>query len=421
MNVLIIDDAPDFRALAAHFVKIEWPDAEITQYDPVTLGRPASDFGWSQFDVVLLDFMLGIEDGLDWLRAFRKVPNLPPVIFMTGSGSEDVAAKAIKLGAADYLRKHDLSRNRLVSMIRDAISEAEEARGPELVLAPSSAAHSTVMPASSEFSVRPAAGAAQETIQINGYRLIRKLGEGGMAVVFLTEHADSGEERVLKILDTRVSTDPAFLDRFILEYGIVSRISSPYVIRIWDQGFTNDHAYISMEYLPGGDLKQRIRAGLNSADALRIFRQLIEALKGVHEAGIIHRDLKPQNIMFRADGSIALLDFGIAKEAESEHNLTKLGFIVGTPNYISPEQVTGIAVDARADLYGAGAILVEMLTGRPPYSAETLTALLYAHCHAPIPQLPDELAAYQPLIDKLLAKQPAARYQSARELLAGNF
>ena len=114
------------------------------------------------------------------------------------------------------------------------------------------------------------------------------------------------------------------------------------MIRIWDQGFTSDHAYISMEYLPGGDLKERIRAGLNSADALRIFRQLIEALKGVHEAGIIHRDLKPQNIMFHADGSIALLDFGIAKEVASEHNLTKLGFIVGTPNYISPEQVTGI-------------------------------------------------------------------------------
>lgn len=346
---------------------------------------------------------------------------------MTGSGSEDVAAKAIKLGAADYLRKHDLSRTRLASTIRDAISEAAEAeaeaRSAESAAAPVAAAAQdpTIMSAADAFAVRPAAGAAEETIQINGYRLIRKLGEGGMAVVFLTEHAESGEERVLKILDTRVSTDPEFLDRFILEYGIVSQITSPYVIRIWDQGFTSDHAYISMEHLPGGDLKQRIRAGIPTADAIRIFRQLIEALQSVHEAGIIHRDLKPQNIMFRADDSIALLDFGVAKQVESEHNLTKVGFVIGTPNYISPEQATGMPVDARADLYGAGAILVEMLTGKPPYAAQTLPALLYAHCHAPIPQLPEQLSAYQPLVDKLLAKEPAARCQSARELLLDDF
>ena len=236
-------------------------------------------------------------------------------------------------------------------------------------------------------------------------------------MVFLTEHIKTGAEQVLKILDTRTSTDPEFLDRFIHEYGVISNIDSPYVIRIWDQGFTSDHAYISMEYLPGGDLKDRIRAGLDSSSALRIFRELISALQSVHDAGIVHRDVKPQNIMFRADGSVALVDFGIAKDTTSDHNLTRVGFVMGTPLYISPEQAEGRAVDGRADLYAAGAILFEMLTGKPPYHADTMAQLLYAHCHAPIPQLSSNLAEYQILIDRLLAKDPADRYQSAHEML----
>ena len=414
LNVLIIDDAPDFRALAAHFVKVEWPDAGITQYDPVMHGCPDETFHWQQFDVVLLDFMLGLEDGLDWLRAFRKIANMPPVIFMTGSGSEDVATKAIKLGAADYLRKHDLSRSRLVDAIREALNEARDSSQAKL---PQVTQLNSAVSNAGDFAVRPAAGTEEKSIHINGYRLIRKLGEGGMAVVFLTEHIKTGQERVLKILDTRTSTDPEFLDRFIYEYGVISNINSPYVIRIADQGFTSDHAYISMEYLPGGDLKERIRAGLDTASAMRIFRELISALQSVHAAGIVHRDVKPQNIMFRSDGSMALVDFGVAKDSTATHNLTRAGFVIGTPNYISPEQAEGRAVDGRSDLYAAGAILFEMLTGNPPYRADTMPQLLYAHCHAPIPRLPVNLAEYQILIDRLLAKNPADRYQSALEML----
>ena len=419
MHALIIDDAADFRALIAHFIAVEWPDAKITEYDPVALGRPPQDFDWSRFDVVLLDFMLGVDDGLDYLREFRKVPALPPVIFMTGSGSEDVAVKAIKLGAADYLRKHDLSRRSLVEAIRDAISESRLAAGAgrrsAQVPGPGNADN-----ASAEFTVLPSGSTAAGSIQINGYDLIRKIGEGGMAVVYLTRHRDSGQERVLKILDTRVSTDPEFLDRFIYEYGVISNISSPYVIRIYDQGFTNDHAYISMEHLPGGDLKERIRAGaIDAGRAIKIFTQLVQALKAVHGAGIVHRDLKPQNLMFRADGSLALLDFGVAKDLRAAQNLTQAGFVIGTPNYISPEQVQGGAADFRSDLYSTGAILYEMLTGAPPYSASDLAGLMYAHCHSPIPQLPAHLTEYQILIDRLLAKAPEDRYQSTDELLPG--
>ncbi len=414
MNVLIIDDAPDFRALARRFIEIEWSDAEITEYDPVALSRPGADFGWSRFDVVLLDFMLGLDDGLDWLRAFRNIAGMPPIIFMTGSGSEDVAAKAIKLGASDYLRKHDLSRSRLADAMREAISESRAHASMSIhmpiVIEAASAGEAG-------FNVRSAPSTGMQEIQINGYRMIRKLGEGGMAVVYLAEHLNSGQEQVLKILDTGVSTDPDFLDRFIREYGVISKISSPYVIGIHDQGFTNDHAYISMEYLPGGDLNERVRTGLSTAESIRIFRQLMQALTAVHAAGILHRDLKPHNIMFRADQSIALLDFGVAKEVNSRNNLTQVGIILGTPLYMSPEQCEGKVLDFRSDLYSAGVLLYVMLTGAAPYQGGSVRAVIYQHFHAPLPVLPPDLSHCQPLITGLMAKEPAGRFQSAQAVL----
>ena len=230
-------------------------------------------------------------------------------------------------------------------------------------------------------------------------------------------HLASGEQRVLKILDTRVSADTDFLDRFIREYGVISKISSPYVIDNYDQGFTNDHAYISMEYLSGGDLSKRIESGLSTAESIRIFRQLMHALVAVHAAGIIHRDLKPHNIMFRADQSIALLDFGVAKEIDARNQLTEKGFILGTPAYMSPEQGEGQALDLRSDLYSAGVLLYVMLTRVPPYQGGSASALIYQHFHAPVPVLPPELSHCQPLITRLMAKYPADRFQSAQAVL----
>lgn len=414
IRVLIIDDAPDVRALVRKFIKVDWPQAEVTEYDPLELGRPPANYDWRRFDVVLLDYMLGTDDdGLDWLRQFRTVKAMPPIIFMTGGGNEAVAAKAIKLGAVDYLTKQDLSRRRLTEALKEAISEA--ASGAAAAQRAASEVASVT-----GFVMGESAGSGPAQINIGGYRMVRKLGEGGMAVVFLAEHLESGERRVLKILDTRLSADSDFLDRFIHEYGVISRVSSPHVIRIYDQGFTSEHAYISMEYLGGGDLKARIRRGLAVDDTMRIFRELLEALKAVHDAGVVHRDLKPHNVMFRDDGSLVLVDFGIAKAVDGAHGLTQTGMVIGTPLYMSPEQGQGLEIDYRADLYSAGVILYEMLTGRLPYESDTIVGLIHQHCEAPVPQLPRELADYQILITRLMAKKPEDRYQSAHALLPGS-
>jgi serine/threonine protein kinase len=172
-----------------------------------------------------------------------------------------------------------------------------------------------------------------------------------------------------------------------------------------------------MEFFTRGDLKQRIEHHVLPDDALNYALHIALGLEAIHGQGIVHRDLKPGNIMFRSDDSLAIADFGISKHLDAREELTNVGSVLGTPNYISPEQGQGLAVDARSDLYSAGIILFEMLAGRKAYRADTPTAVIYQHVHADIPRLPAGLERYQPIIDSLLAKRPAERYQTASELV----
>jgi serine/threonine-protein kinase PpkA len=173
-----------------------------------------------------------------------------------------------------------------------------------------------------------------------------------------------------------------------------------------------------MEYCGGGSLKRRIATGLAPDEAFRLMRDMAGALGALHDAGILHRDLKPTNVLFRDDGSLALIDFGLAKQAALRAEFTGAGTIFGTPYYVSPEQGHGETVDERGDLYSLGVVFYEMLTGQKPYTGETALAVIIAHRQAPVPRLPAALAGWQPLVDRLLAKAPADRFQSVPELLA---
>jgi serine/threonine protein kinase len=159
-----------------------------------------------------------------------------------------------------------------------------------------------------------------------------------------------------------------------------------------------------------------MRRGIVPLEAVGILRQMAAALAAIHAAGVLHRDLKPGNVMLRADGTIALIDFGLAKQLTLDAEITATGEIFGTPYYMSPEQGHGRDVDARSDVYSLGVIFYEMLTGKKPFLAPTPMAVIYKHSHAPIPRLPDDLAPWQPLLDKLLGKEPQDRYQSAAEI-----
>ena len=251
---------------------------------------------------------------------------------------------------------------------------------------------------------------------IEGYRILRKIGEGGMASIYLAAGPD-GLLQVLKVM--RISDDPGDpLQRFMQEFALLAQTKHPNVAQIHRQGFCAGHAYIAMEYFSEGDLRKRIGAGFDAPTAISYLTQTAAALDAIHAVGIVHRDLKPANLMLRKDGSLALVDFGIAKHVSMRLTETSHDEVVGTPYYLSPEQALGKPVDARCDLYSLGVIFYEMLTGTPPYRAASPEALLDLHINAPVPRLPAPHEGLQSVLERLMAKDREVRYSGARELLA---
>lgn len=252
---------------------------------------------------------------------------------------------------------------------------------------------------------------------IEDYRVLRKIGEGGNASVLLAQPLAGGPSQVLKVMRMDGPEGESGLQRFLQEYALLAGIEHPNVARFFRQGFSAGCAYIAMEYFPLGDLRSRIRRQLDPAIAMYYLRQVAAGLEAIHAANIVHRDLKPDNVMVRHDGIVAITDFGVAKQLSMLITDTGAGEVVGTPYYLSPEQAQGRRVDARADLYSLGVLAYEMLTGNKPYHATTTQELLRLHVEAPVPALPPRHQAFQPVLDKLMAKDPEQRYASATELL----
>lgn len=255
-------------------------------------------------------------------------------------------------------------------------------------------------------------------IEIPGYQIIRELGKGGMATVYLAIQESFGREVALKVMSPSLSAAPSFHERFLREAQIVSRLVHPNIVTVYDIGERDGHHYLSMEYVKGKDLRQK-RDQLSLLDRLRVINEVALALDYASKKGYIHRDVKPDNIMLREEDSRAILmDFGIARAVEVDISMTQTGTVIGTPQYMSPEQARGGKVDHRADLYSLGVVLFQLLAGRVPYHAETPVAVALKHISDPPPQLPGKLRAFQPVIDKALAKDPNQRYQTGAEMVA---
>ena len=462
-RILIIDDSVAIKEFIKYCISRSWPTVEIELYDPVQ-GLPTEKFDWAQYDLLILDYQLGLvdEDGLDWLKILSSYSNIPPILFMTAYSHEDIAVQAIKLGAEDYLNKDDLSAKRLSERI--AVIIGEDLNKTDINLAKTTGVTKTVVVPEDEktmvinadmlVSTDDTTPISEETLmfspkkrtlpeeevtvagdqntksstvdthkliesELPGYRIIDKVGEGGMANIFLAEREEDQLQVVLKVLDIANVENKESLRRFIREYRLIGQLDHPNIARIYERAFAHSYAYIAIEYCPNGDLSQRLKKPLPTETAVSYMRQIGEGIGAAHKVGIIHRDMKPGNILFRADDSLAITDFGIAKMLGDTSELTEVGQIVGTMFYISPEQIRGKGINKYSDLYSLGVMFYKMLTGEFPFYGESVEQILQAHLMDPPPKLPKNLASFQPIIDGLLAKDPDERFQNAEEFLVG--
>ena len=379
---------------------VSWrPHAQLVVHRPVSQGTLAREFLAQGFDAVLLADEWPGGRGLAWARELAGRAGFAPIVLLCQGSDAAVARDAAALGAF-------------------TVSHQEldcEAFAHVLAAAERRQAHARAIWRSSH--------AGRETQRfgdafIRGYRCIRRLSAGVSSDLYFAESERVGALVALKVARDRQDEEQPVdaFRRFLQEYEIAQRIDSPAVVRLYDLGVSDEHAWLVMEYFALGDLRRRMRgAPLAPREALRLAVAIARALATVHAAGVLHRDLKPGNVMLRADGSVALIDFGLSKDAALALDVTDSGTIFGTPHYMSPEQGHAEPLDARSDLYSLGVILFEMLVGEKPYRAENPMAIVYKHRKEPVPQLPPQFAAVQPVLERLLAKVPAERFAHAGE------
>src|SRR5262249_14427503 len=251
------------------------------------------------------------------------------------------------------------------------------------------------------------------------YRVMRKLGTGGMANVYLAEDQELGRRGAIKVLDDRHASDDQLVQPFRREAKAAAALSHPNIVSIYDRGETDGTYYIAMEFLEGPNLKELVRQGAPSIrSAITYTREILAALKTAHRRGLVHRDIKPHNILVDAEGRLKVTDFGIARSGPSQ--MTEAGSIIGTAQYLSPEQARGAPVDQRSDLYSVGIVLYELLTGAVPFTGTTPLEIAMKHL-SEIPRPPSRLRPEIPpdldrVVVRALAKNPDERYQSAQEM-----
>ncbi|HEX9474077.1 MAG TPA: protein kinase [Steroidobacteraceae bacterium] len=399
MRLLAIEQEPRVQALIRHHASCRWPAVEVIAYQPVERGAIPAEYLAQGFDAVLLCQSWPGGDGQEWLRDLANRAGFAPVIFMTDRDDARVKEVALGWGAFAVVSKQRFVHKVLV----DAIERASHR-------------HRLAM---AEWRVSEAGRESHRfgDARIPGYRRARLLARGSVSQLYVAESEKAEGLVVLKVTPSQ-RDDSGFdqsFERFLQEYEIAERIRHPNIVHLHELGIADDHAYLAMEYFPRGDLRRRMKKGLAPAESLRYAAQLADVLGAIHEAGILHRDLKPGNVMMRSEEQLAVIDFGMAKQAALQMDLTDKGLIFGTPHYMSPEQGHGQRVDARSDLYSLGIVLYEMLTGDKPYRADNPMTVLYMHRNAPIPRLDARLELLQPLLDRLMAKEPGDRLADAPE------
>jgi eukaryotic-like serine/threonine-protein kinase len=402
-NLLMVGGDSKRLQWLTHHLSSHWPDAQVTTVaaaESASVNRLITE---RPPDAVFLQADFASEEQSSAvLQHMAQLLRIQPALYcilLADNGSESCAVRAMKSGAKDYLPLARITREQLLAAVTEARLKRRGAAQTALPLAQS--------------------GSDAPAIAVPGYSILKEIATSNFSSVFLARSERLRRNVVLKMMTRGES--PRELDdaeRFQREYEIISSIKQRAIAEIYDFGTLPQQLYLAMEYFPCGDLRDRMRNPMSVNESLYYLRTIAEALRVIHVFGILHRDLKPANVMLREDNSPVLIDFGLARRAREDASTTGIGQVLGSPYYISPEQAQGQRVDARTDLYSLGVMFYEMLTGQRPYGGRSALAIMTQQASAPVPVLPPDTAAQQPLLDRLMAKQPNNRYASADELLA---
>jgi CheY-like chemotaxis protein len=480
-RILVVDDSADNRDMLSRRLEREGYQPVSAANGREALERIAGD----NFDLVLLDVLMPEVDGYQVLEQLKDTPATRdiPVIMISALDDMPSIVRCIERGAEDFLPKPFdpvLLRARLSACLekkrlRDA--EKEYLEQVNEVIAAASAVESGDYHAGTLSAVarrddelgrlarvfdgmvehvrsredrlrhqvdnlRAEVEAAREAREANGeaaaeatqlqtgqrfadrYEVIGTIGQGGMGMVYRAKDLELDEEVAIKTLRPEFVADESVLERFKTEIRLARRISHRNVVRIHDFGGSAGVDFLTMEYVEGLTVRQLLdqRGRLEISSTLALARQLAASLEVAHEQGVIHRDIKPQNLLVDGEGVLKVMDFGVARLAERTSGLTEVGLVVGTPSYMSPEQLLAEDIDGRSDLYAAGIVLYECLTGRLPFEAVAPVAMI-AKVLSEVPAAPADVAegvppALSSLVMQLLAKDKDERVQSAGELMS---
>ena len=328
-------------------------------------------------------------------RLQEQLPNLPIFVFARG-GDERSAARTMKLGASDYWPIHAVAVAELTNALRPIVD-----------------------PRQSDGVARIEGSDPWRQPEIAGYTLAKKIAQSTRAAVYVARNSEFNQPVALKIQAIDAApVSQAERARFTRECEILSRLNHRCIANVLDYGISDRYLYLALEYFPCGSLRDRMKHPISETDALNYAHQIGEALQIVHAARIVHRDLKPSNLMLTDDNRLVLIDFGSARSQVMPGDELRPEDCTGTPYYMCPEQTADSEPDARGDLYSLGVVLFEMLAGRVPFSGNNLSEILAAHRGSALPRLPERLQVYQPIVERLLAKNPQDRYLDAGQFLA---
>ncbi len=476
-RVLVVDDIEENRDVLRRRLEREGCTVETAAGGSDALDQLASD----GFDLVLLDVLMPDMSGYDVLDRMKADPDLSDIPVIMISALDDLASivRCIELGAADYLPKPFdpvllrarvgacLEQKRLRDSEKDYLREVTRvvaaaatveasaytpgalsdvsARDDELGRLARVFDHMATQIQAREERLRrqvrdlqgeiaaaresePREEAGGESALVTGqrfanrYEIIATIGEGGMGMVYRARDEELGEEVAIKTLRPELVSDPILVERFKSETRLARKITHRNVVRTHDFGEWGNVYFLTMEYVEGITLRELIdqRGHLSPSATLAIARQLVDSLTVAHEVGVIHRDIKPQNLLLDEDGVLKVMDFGVARLAERTSDLTEAGLILGTPSYMPPEQLLGDNVDSRCDLYAAGVVLYECMTGQLPFEARSVVSLIAKVLNeepSPPKDIQEDIPpAFSALIMKLLSKSADQRVQTAPEL-----